>query len=276
MTTPAPDTAAGRLTGRSALVVGGGATHDDWPGTGSSTARLLAAAGASVAVMGRSEENTARTVREISSAGGTAVAIRGDASVESEAARAIGEVDAAFGRLDILVNNLGIGAPGSVAAVTLDDWERVLATNLTSVLLMTRHATALLSASPAASVINVGSIAGMRASGSLSYGTTKGALVAMTQEMAFDLGAKGIRVNLIVPGHLHTPSGSAFVTDDARQLRRDVAMLSAEGSAWDVAWTALFLAGDESRFLTAVTLPVDAGASQVLPLVAVARDRIRP
>lgn len=267
--------AAGRLAGRTALVVGGGSTHDDWPGTGSAMARLFAAAGANVAVMGRSKENTERSVKAIAELGGTALAVIGDASDDAAAERAAQQVEEAFGGLDILVNNLGIGAPGGVVDLPIEDWNRVIATNLTSVLTMSRHAAPLLQKSTAPSVINIGSVAGMGSGGSFAYGTTKGALEAMTRDMAFDLGRSGIRVNLVVPGHLYTPSGSQFAADDARRLRNEVNMLGAEGTAWDVAWTALFLAGEESRFITATTVPVDAGATKVLPVLAVAHDRQR-
>jgi NAD(P)-dependent dehydrogenase (short-subunit alcohol dehydrogenase family) len=272
---PGHERAAGRLTGRTALVVGGGSTRDGWPGTGSATARLLAAAGARVAVMGRSRENTERAVAEIAAAGGEAIAVLGDAAVDADAARVAGEVQQAFGGLDVLVNNLGIGAPGGVADLQMQDWDRVVATNLTSVLRVARHTHGMLAASPAPSVVNIGSVAGLRAGGTLAYGITKGALVALTREMAMDLGSAGIRVNLVVPGHLHTPMGSQFGSEDARRMRNGVNMLAAEGSAWDVAWAVLFLAGPESRFVTSTTLVVDAGATDVLPLAAVARDRAR-
>jgi 2-dehydro-3-deoxy-D-gluconate 5-dehydrogenase len=193
--TPAVGTAAGRLGGRSALVVGGGATSEGWPGTGSATARLLAAAGARVAVMGRSQANTERTVAEIKDAGGDALAVLGDAADPSDAARAAAEVEHAFGQLDVLVNNLGIGAAGGVEDLAIADWNRVVATNLTSVLLMSRHTRGMLAASPSASIVNVGSVAGLRAARQLAYGTTKGALVALTREMAADLGAAGILIN---------------------------------------------------------------------------------
>jgi NAD(P)-dependent dehydrogenase (short-subunit alcohol dehydrogenase family) len=274
MTTPV-ERAAGRLLGRSALVVGGGATDDELPGTGSAMARILAAAGAKVAVMGRSQVNTERTVRQITEAGGEAVAVLGDAAVPADAARAAAEVQQAFGGLDVLVNNLGIASPGGVGDLTVEDWDRVVATNLTSVLLMSRHAREMLAAAPGGSIVNVGSVAGLRSAGGLAYGTTKGALVAMTRELASDLGPTGIRVNLVVPGHMNTPMGSSFATDDARRTRNQVNMLGVEGDAWDIAWAALFLAGEESRFITGTTLVVDAGATEVLPLTAVARDRAR-
>jgi NAD(P)-dependent dehydrogenase (short-subunit alcohol dehydrogenase family) len=270
-----PEAAAGRLAGRTALVVGGGSTHEGWPGTGTATARLLAAAGARVAVMGRNRENTERTVRDITEAGGEAMTVQADATVEADVDRAVTEVVERFGGLDVLVNNLGVSTAGALDDLAVEDWHGAVRSNLTSVLLVTKRARPLLADSSCASIVNVGSVAGMRASGSIAYGTTKGALEAMTRELALELGAAGIRVNMVVPGHMYTPSGSQFMTDDARRLRVEMNMLGVEGTAWDIAWAALFLAGDESRFITSTTLVVDAGAAQSLPLLAVARDRAR-
>jgi NAD(P)-dependent dehydrogenase (short-subunit alcohol dehydrogenase family) len=275
VTGPRFDSAQGRLAGRTALVVGGGSTHDDWPGTGSATAQLLAAAGARVAVMGRNPGNTERTVETIEKASGQGLAVIGDATVESDVTRVVAEVEHAFGGLDILVNNLGRTVSGGVSELDVEAWQSAVDTNLTSVFLVAKHARPLLAASSGASIVNVGSVAGLRASGALAYGTTKGALEAMTREMASDLGRDGIRVNLVVPGHMYTPSGSQLLTADARQLRIDINMLGVEGTGWDIAWAALFFAGAESRFVTSATLVVDAGAAQGLPMMAVARDRKR-
>lgn len=260
-----------RLAGRVALVVGGGTIDDEFPGTGSATAILLARAGAQVAVVGRTTERTERTCARITEAGGDALPVIADATVEADCERAVAETVSRFGRLDVLVNNLGMGTRGSVVDLTDEDWSRTFDINLRSVALMSKHAMPHLVAAGNASVVNVSSIAGLRAAGATAYSATKGGLMAMTQDMALAHGRDGVRVNCIVPGHLYTPIGSGFGDEKTRALKRDANMLQIEGTGWDVGWMAVFLASDEARFVTATSIPVDGGMSAVAPLAVVSR-----
>lgn len=264
--------AAGRLEGRVALVIGGGATGDDaaQPGTGEAVARVFAAAGAKVAVVGRTREHTERTVERVEAEGGSAVAIIGDATDSAACERFVNDVVGRFGGLDVLVNNLGHYEGSSVAEADDETWDRVLAVNLRSPISMARAAAPHLGKSGRGAIINVGAVAGLLASDSAPYGTTKAALIALTRDMASGLGSQGIRANCVVPGHLYTPTGARY-RGERRALRARLSMLGVEGSGWDIGWASLFLASDEARFITATVLPVDGGVTQQLVQAAVIR-----
>ncbi len=266
--------ATGRLEGRVAVVVGGGATGEDpaQPGTGEAAARVFAAAGAKVAVVGRTAANTERTVDRISAAGGTAIAMLGDATETATCHRLVDDVVAEYGGLDILVNNLGLYGGTGVGETDDQTWDEVIAVNLRSPIAMARAAAPHLGESRRGSIINISAVSGMLASGSAPYGTTKAAMMALTREMALGFGAQGIRANCLVPGHLYTPTGSRN-REDMRALRARLSMLGpeVEGSGWDIGWAALFLASDESRFITAAVLPVDGGVTQQLLQAALLR-----
>jgi NAD(P)-dependent dehydrogenase (short-subunit alcohol dehydrogenase family) len=260
-----------RLQGKVAMVVGGGTVDPDWPGTGSATARLLAAAGAKVAVAGRTADHTQATCDLIAADGGDGFPVLTDATRDEDCREAVAATVEHYGRLDILVNNLGRGARGSVVDLSDEAWEESIDVNLRSVVLMSRHAVPHLVAAGSSSIINVSSIAGVRAYGSAAYAATKGALVALTQDMAMAHGRDGVRVNLLVPGHLSTPMGSGHQSEDTREMKRRANMLEAEGTGWDVGWAAVFLASEEARFITGVALPIDGGMSASGPLAVAAK-----
>jgi NAD(P)-dependent dehydrogenase (short-subunit alcohol dehydrogenase family) len=264
--------ANGRLAGKVAIVVGGGATGADpqFPGTGEASAILLAGAGATVAVVGRTAAHTESTARRIRDAGGVAEAVLGDAIDSDECDRIVGAVAERFGRLDVLINNLGVAEGGSVADVDDATWDQVIAVNLRAPIAMSRAAVPLLRRGGRGSIVHVGSVAGLQASGSAPYGTTKAALIGLTREMAMSLGPDGIRVNCVVPGHLQTPMGDRG-DGASRELRRRLSMLGTEGTGWDVGWAVVFLASDEARFITAATVPVDGGVTEQLALSTVRR-----
>ncbi len=194
----------------------------------------------------------------------------GDASETATCDRIIAEVAAMFGRLDVLVNNLGFYDGASIAETSDDVWDRSIAVNLRAPIAMTRAAVPHLAGSPNASVINVSAVSGMLASESAPYGTTKAAVIALTRDMASGLGRHGIRANCLVPGHLHTPSGVRS-RNDRRELRRRLSMTGVEGTGWDVAWAALFLASDQAGFITSAVLPIDGGVTQQLQQAAIIR-----
>ena len=267
-----PAERSGRLAGLSAVVIGGGAVGSDpeLPGTGEASAILLGRNGATVAVVGRSATNTQPTVDRIISEGGNAVAVLGDVATTSGCEDVVSEAVRALGGLNIVVNNLGLAAGGGVEECDDDTWDRVIALNLRAPVAVTRAAAPHLRAAGRGSVINIGSVAGVQASGSAAYGTTKAGLVGLTREMAASLGPGGIRVNCVVPGHLQTPFGDRG-GDAMRDLRRDISMLRAEGTGWDVGWTVVFLASPESRFITAATISVDGGVTKQLTFSTVVR-----
>jgi len=252
-----------RLAGRVAIVTGAG-SEGSLLGTGVAIATLFASQGARVGVVDISAERAARTVELIGGIEGiraTSAAIVADITHGQECERAVREVVERFGRLDILVNNAAISGGGGTAT-TIDEaaWNRVVDLNLNGVMLMCRSAVPHLQAAGGGAIVNMSSIAGMRGMGSGAYAATKGGVIGMTYDLAYAHGRDGIRVNCIAPGHLYTPMGNQG-GEELRERRRRAGLLGTEGTAWDAAWAALFLASEESRWITGVVIPVDAGTT---------------
>jgi NAD(P)-dependent dehydrogenase (short-subunit alcohol dehydrogenase family) len=249
-----------RLDGRVAIVTGAGSSGP-LPGIGVATAVLFASQGAHVGVVDISGDRAANTEKLIASAGGTSTAVVADITVATECERGVDQVIQQFGRLDILVNNAAVTAGGGDAA-TVDEaaWNRVVALNLNAVMLMSKSAVPHLRAAGGGSIVNMSSIAAIRGMGSGAYAATKAGVIGLTYDLAYSLGRDGIRVNCIAPGHLFTPMGNQG-GDELRERRRRAGLLGTEGTAWDAAWAALFLASEESRWITGVVLPVDAGTT---------------
>ena len=267
---PEPDRRGSRLAGRVALVVGGGSTGD-YPGTGSATARLFAAQGARVVVMGRTEAHTQRTVEQIQDAGDQAVAFVGDTTRQRDCEAAVGHAQSHYGRLDVLVNNVAVHKSVSLDAFDEAVWDQIYAGNLKALMLMASSALPLMRASGGGSIVNIGSVAGMQSSGTVGYGTAKGAVIPLTRDMAMALGSDGIRVNCVIPGHLHTPHVEGTGGLNARAIRNGLNMLGTEGDGWDAAFAALYFACDESKFVTGQSLHVDGGVTNVLAFAQVMR-----
>ncbi len=265
-----PDASGTRLAGKVALIVGAGSTGD-YPGTGSAMARLFAAQGARVIVMGRTEGHTARTIEQIGAAGHEAIPFIGDTTRRDDCLGAVKTAGDHYGRLDVLVNNVAVHK--SVAVDHFDEatWDQIFDGNLKAPMLMASAALPLMRASGGGSIVNIGSVAGMQSSGSIGYGTAKGAVIPLTRDMAMALGAEGIRVNCVIPGHLHTPHVEGVGGPDARRIRNRLNMLGTEGDGWDAAFAALYFASDESKFVTGQSLQVDGGVTQVLAFAQVHR-----
>ena len=249
-----------RLAGRAALVSGAGSAGD-LLGTGAATAVLFAAQGALTGVMDISRERAETTCAIIANDGGAAVPVIADITDEAAVTEAVDAFARHAGRLDVVVNNTGI---------TAGPWDRVFAVNVTGAMLTSNAVRPHLIRSGGGSIINISSIAGVRGFGSGAYGASKGAVQAMTTDLAFAWGRDGIRVNCLLPGHLYTPMGDQGGAE-GRELRRRANLLGTEGTAWDLAWAALFLAGPESRWITAATLPVDAGTISTTGLAMLSR-----
>ena len=261
-----------RLDGKVAIVTGAG-TQGEVAGTGQATAVLLAREGAKVLLADRSAENAGRTLALIEDDGGTASVYTGDVT-QSADCRAMTETALdRYGGLHILFNNVGLSHPGTVVDVREEHWDEIMAVNVKAMMLASRFAIPAMQESGGGSIINVASIDGFRSGWSynVAYETSKGGVIALTINMAVQHGRDGIRVNCIAPGHLHG-SFTAGLSDAHRELRWCSTPLGTEGTAWDVAHAAVFLAGDESRWITGITLPVDAGSSIALPLSVLPRD----
>ena len=214
-------------------------------------------------------ERAEDTQVSIEQEGGVASVLQADVTYEGDCARIAEEAVARYGRLDILFNNVGISSPGTVVDVEQEDFDRVMATNIRSMVFTSKYAVPRMVESGGGSIINMSSIAGIRAGSggaSIPYAISKGGVIALTTQMSVHHGRDGVRVNCIAPGPLYTPMVAGRLSEEGRDLRRRSTPLGTEGSAWDIAWAALFLASDESRWITGVTLPVDGGVLATTPL----------
>ncbi len=261
---------SGRLDGKVALVVGAGQTPGDTIGNGRATAILFAREGATVLAVDRRLDSAEETVRLIADEGGVAEAFEADATAEADCARLVEACLDRHGRIDVLHNNVGIGG-GDAGPAHLDEeaWDRILAVNLKSVIFPCKHALPPMREQKGGSIVNISSIAAVCATPIVAYKASKAGVNAYTQSLAVGNAKYGIRANVIMPGLMNTPmaiEGISQATGIAREeliRQRDaqVPLGRKMGTAWDVAYAALFLASDEARFITGAVLPVDGGQS---------------
>ncbi len=259
-----------RLDAKVAIVTGSGSSGPG-VGTGKAIAVLFAREGCRVlladAVTARAEE----TLATICAKGGEGFVEQVDVTRSDDCRRMVDAAVNRYGRLDILVNNVGIIAPGNVIDVDEADWDRVIDTNLKSMMMTSKHAIPRMIDGGGGAIINLSSFMGLRAgydTEPVAYSASKGGVIALTTAMASEHGRDNIRVNAIAPGYLYTPMVAGNLTEELRDLRRKSAPLGTEGTAWDVAWAAVYLASDEARWVTGVTLPVDAGILATSPLAS--------
>ena len=270
---PEPKEFRNRLQGKVAIVTGAGSQGKGF-GTGKAIAYSFAREGAQVCLVDREPQRAEETLRLIGAAGGNAFVHVADVTDSNACLGIVKETITRYGRLDLLVNNVGV-ATGSERADALDEanWERLMNVNLKSAVLMSKHAIAQMIKSGGGAIVNISSVSSVISSGSIAYAGSKAAMNSLSCELAILHGRDAIRVNTVAPGHIFTP----LVTDlfekgvldaSAREARRKVAPLGVEGDAWDIASAALFLASDEARFITGVFLPVDGGVTRIAPLTA--------
>jgi NAD(P)-dependent dehydrogenase (short-subunit alcohol dehydrogenase family) len=257
---------AGRVEGKVALVTGGAS------GIGRGCAEKLAAEGAVAIVTDLQDEKGAETVAAIVKAGGKAEFFHHDVTDEAAWVEVIGQVQARHGRLDILVNNAGIGIGGPIVDMTLADWRRQTAVSLDGVFLGVKHSIPLMRASgEGGSIINISSVAGLKGSAMLAgYCATKGGVRLFTKAVAMECAnAKdGIRVNSVHPGLIETPiwltvgqavNPLANAPPDLDAMSAMAVPLGVKGWPEDIANGVLWLAGDESRYVTGQELVIDGG-----------------
>ncbi len=174
-----------------------------------------------------------------------------------------------YGKLNVLVNNVGISGPGSVTDVEEDFWDTVMDVNLKSVMLTSKFAIPEMIKDGGGSIVNLSSIVGLRAGGgspSHAYAASKGGILGLSNSMAVHYGRDNIRVNCTAPAHVYSPMVARHTSDELLNRRRRASPLGVDGTAWDVAWAIVFLASDEARWISGVTLPVDAGLLAATPL----------
>jgi NAD(P)-dependent dehydrogenase (short-subunit alcohol dehydrogenase family) len=257
-----------RFDGRVAIVTGAGSresgTNSTTIGNGRAIATLLARRGARVLLLDVAQDWLRGTEAMIKGEGGTCASAICDVANPADCAAAVAEAVRLWGRLDILVNNVGIsGPPGDATVVDEAAWDHAMQVNVKSVMLMAKYAVPEMRKQGAGAIVNLASVAGLQGGHpGLLYATTKGAIVQMTRAMAAHHGGDLIRGNAVAPGYVYTPMvASRGMSEELRQQRATSGMLKIEGSAWDVAEAACFLASPAARWITGVTLPVDAGRS---------------
>ena len=259
-----------RLSGKVAIVTGAGATGSgDFVGIGQAISILFARHGAKVLLVDRDQKNADVTLSTIREEGGDAAVFVGDVTSTGDcAAMAQAAVDN-FGKVNVLINNVGISGPGSVTDVDEDFWDTVLDVNLKSVMLTSKHTIPRMIEDGGGSIVNLSSIVGLRAGSgrpSHPYAASKAGIIGLSNSMAVHYGRDNVRVNCIAPGHVHSPMVARHANEEMLDLRRKAGPLGIEGTPWDVAWAALFLASDEARWVSGATLPVDAGLLAATPL----------
>jgi NAD(P)-dependent dehydrogenase (short-subunit alcohol dehydrogenase family) len=254
---------AGRLDGKVALITGGGS------GMGAVAAELFATEGARVVVVDVDEANGREVAARL---GDAATFVRADVSRDADCAAMVQHARATFGGLHVLYNNAGIfpSDDGGVLDTPESTWERVMAINLKGVWLGCRAGIPAIVESGGGSVINVASFVALMgaATAQIAYTSSKGGVLAMTREIAVEWARRGVRVNALCPGPIETPLLAELMADPARRARRLVHIpMGRLGSASELAKAALFLASDDSSFMTGAALVVDGGitAAYVTP-----------
>jgi NAD(P)-dependent dehydrogenase (short-subunit alcohol dehydrogenase family) len=271
----------GRVEGKVAIVTGAGSSPGPGVGTGKATAVVLAREGARVLLVDLHPERAEETRKLIVEEGGEAEVLGADATKADDCEAMVRTALDSYGTVDILVNNIGLASVGTVVDTTEEAWDRAFDVNLRTAFLASKYAVPVMADRGSGSIVNVSSISALRGDGTLAYSAAKGGLTAMTVEMAYAHGRQGIRVNAVAPGHITTPMvltayGAGPRTEFLNTMRKEAGLLGTEGTGWDVAWAAAFLASDEARWITGVVLPVDSGVLTVAPLMMAEHLRAVP
>jgi NAD(P)-dependent dehydrogenase (short-subunit alcohol dehydrogenase family) len=257
-----------RLAGKAAIVTGAGSIGPGW-GNGKAIAVLFAREGARVVAVDRNRAAAEETRGLIEAEGGQCRVVEADVACAADVARIAADGLSAFGRIDVLVNNVGIVSLGGAAAVEEAEWDRVMAVNLKSMFLTCRAVLPVMERQGAGAIVNIASIAGIRDTGVayVTYNTTKGAVLPFTRAIAMEYARKGIRANSVLPGLLDTPMveaglAGAYAEGDVsrmKAIRAAQVPMGRMGDAWDTAYAALYLASDEAKYVTGAELVVDGG-----------------
>ena len=241
------------LTDKVAIVTGASR------GIGRVIALALAAQGAKVVASARNAEALDGLTAEIKAQGGEAVAVLGDVALDADANNLINQAVATYGRIDILVNNAGITRDGLLLRMKSEDWDAVLDTNLKGAFLCTRAVAKIMSKQRSGRIINMSSVVGeMGNAGQANYCASKAGLIGLTKSVARELARRNVTVNAITPGFIVTDM-TENMTDKAREAMTEQIPLGRLGESEDVANAVLFLASDQSSYITGQVLGVNGG-----------------
>ncbi|MFI5041849.1 MAG: SDR family NAD(P)-dependent oxidoreductase [Acidimicrobiales bacterium] len=264
-----------RLDGRVAFVTGIGSIGPGW-GNGKATAVLLARQGATIFGVDIDEQAATETKAIVDDEGGACVVERCDMTAGADVAAVVASCVDHFGRIDILVNNVGGSAPGGPATMSEQEWDEQVDFNLKTTFLGCHHVLPVMLTQHAGVIVNLSSVSGIRqhlGRPQAAYSATKAAIVELSRSIAIQHARDGIRCNAVLPGLMHTPLVEARLAPqigagDVEALiaaRHAKVPMGRMGDAWDVAHAVLFLASDEARYVTATELVVDGGYSAVTP-----------
>ncbi len=257
-----------RLAGKVALIVGAGCIGPGW-GNGRAAAVLFAREGAKIFAVDRDPDSMTETVARVREFGGEIKTHLCDAMDSKQVAEMAKACHTAFGRIDILINNVGGSAAGGAAEISEEAWDRQIDYNLKTVYLACKHVIPIMIAQGGGAIVNTASSSGVRYTGSpqVGYAASKAGVIQFSRVTAVQYANKGIRVNTVIPGQMHTPMVEARLAkqrvggDVETLLKQRVARipLGFMGDGRDTANAALFLASDEARFITGTEIVVDGG-----------------
>jgi NAD(P)-dependent dehydrogenase (short-subunit alcohol dehydrogenase family) len=259
-----------RLEGKVAIVTGAGQTPGETIGNGRATAILLAREGARVWLVDRDVDSARETREMIAGEGGDSAEMLADVTKSHDCLAIVKACVEQWSRVDVLVNNVGIGGAGDSGPMQLeeDEWRRIIETNLTSMFLTCKHVLPVMREQGAGSIVNISSIASILSTPMLAYKVSKAGVNALTQQVAAGNARYRIRCNAILPGLMNTPMAvdawaerSGISREEAVRRRDAMVPMGEMGTAWDVAHAVLYLASEEARFVTGALLPVDGGQS---------------
>ena len=260
---------SGKLASRIAVVVGGGQTAGETTGNGRAACLAYAAQGAKILVVDRDADAADQTAELVRDQGGQAQTHRADVTSEDDCRGIPAAAISAFGRIDVLHNNVGILPGAATEALAVERWRYGFEVNLTGMWLTCKFVLPHLREQRSGVIINISSMAGLIPAGEdIAYATSKAAVNSMTRSLALEYAPYGLRVNAIAPGMIDTPMG---VDQPARQSggsREELAIRRAatipmrrQGTSWDIASASVFLASDDAAYITGVVLAVDGGST---------------
>lgn len=260
---------AGRLAGKTAIIVGAGQTSGETVGNGRAMALLFAREGANVMCVDRRLDSAEETVAMIKDKGGDAFAFESDITKSIDCVAIAREAVVRMKRIDILVNNVGTGRGDAPPhAIEEEAWDRIMDINLKSMAMTIRHVLPIMRQQKSGAILNISSLAAIAGHHMVTYEVSKSAVNRLTTVVAAGNAKHGVRCNVIMPGLMDTPmaitgiaAASGKSEETLRAERNARVPMGHMGSGWDTAYASLFLCSDEARFITGAILPVDGGTS---------------